>query len=290
MSPEALSIAGLSGSLVGVGLYWLYTLAGVDSLRPLLGGPRRALLAAGVLAPLLALFLAAAGADPFPRLGSVLCGLGSWGLAVYAWKRQWLFRRAAVTPLVIEPAELSGDTPVVLLSNGSALTLTSLGRHRLVQMGRSVLVRCRLADSIACFEAPAPPLTLGLPLRTGFSIVSEGRSWDGIDGRGLDHDARLTLLPVTLLPLSKWRVLCPDGALHGDEADRASYGAASGSEPCPTPLLPEARGLAEPMTRGVVRSGRWTPLDSEGTHEPAEYYLARWAALARGLAPGASSS
>ena len=85
------------------------------------------------------------------------------------------------------------------------------------------------------------------------------------------------------------RVEVPDGALHGDEADRASYGAAGRSKPCPTPLLPEARDLAEPMTRGVVRSGRWTPLDLEGTHEPAEYYLARWAALARGLAPGASS-
>ena len=243
-----------------------------------------------MLAPLLGLLLGVTNLGPSPNLSSVLWSLGSWGLALYALKRQWVWRRGAATPVTLDPVELPEDTPVVLLPEGSALTLASLSRSRLVEIAGSVLVRCRLADSIACFEAPGEPLALGLPLRTGFSVVSEGRSWDGIDGRGLDQDASLDLLPITLLSLSSWRMLCPEGALHGDHSDLASYGAASSSEPCPTPLLPEARGLAQPMTRGVVRRGQWTPFDDEQAPEPAEYYLARWAALARGLAPEASSS
>ena len=59
------------------------------------------------------------------------------------------------------------------------------------------------------------------------------------------------------------------------------------SRALPTPRIPAARGIEDGMGLGRVSGGRWqsyAPESATGDDPGATLYLARWAAIERGLA------
>ncbi|MEE2829975.1 MAG: hypothetical protein VX498_12365 [Myxococcota bacterium] len=279
----ALTLAWLSASatLAGVLAYWLYTLGGLSPIAPLLGLPRRLLLAAAALGLLASLSWARTGDVVLPAV------LGLSALA-YAWSRQWL--RCPEAPVLVpgDLSRLAEGSWVAVLPDGRAVPIALLVRLRTVRLADRLVVHCSLARSLACFEAPVGPLRADLPHASGFSIRSGGRRWDGVDGSALDGGDALARHPVDLCSAAAWRDRHPSGELFvlslGEELPELRT---------PSPRLPGLRGVEDPMAWGRADSLRWEVLPSgeRGTLDlaalpgggEASYLLSRWAARARGL-------
>ncbi len=258
----------LGAGLVALGVvaYWLYTLAGLQSLAPYLRGRRQALMVGG---------LALAG------LGLLTHGVTEWrallpiGVAVplfaYAHRRQWLFPVPAPR-LVRGEHTLPPDTPVAVIDLGDERAVVPLelaARHRTSFVGDTLLVHCRLSFSVSAFEGPGDAIAAVLPAATGFRIGTPERTWDGIDGRALDGGSDLT--PKDVLVTT------------ADRAEGAVYGTAPPPYHIPTPRTPAARAVTDPMARGAEQDGAWIPVELAEESTPRTRYLSRWTALERGL-------
>lgn len=265
MSSLAASWASCGLLVLGVVSYWLYTLAGLRGLGPFVGTFRRTvmILSVGVLGPL----LGHAGADASVP---ALLGLAAF---LYALSRQWLLIDASPQLVEGEDRLLAAGDLAVVLPDGSAVPLALLARLRTARVGDDTLVHCGLARSLALFQA-AGDLRPELPHATGFSLIGPGGLWDGVDGAPLAGGAPLRRGELSLSDGADWRAAHPTAVLYALAEQREAVAPA-----VPTPRVPGARSVADPMRLGSVRDGRW----SSGREGSADLFLARWAARARGL-------
>jgi hypothetical protein len=271
----------LAAILAAVTSYWLYTLAGITALRPLLGWPRRLFLGAGIVGTSAATLRSPEALSLIPlSLGTVL--------VFYAVTRQWVRCPAASELETLDPESVPAHELLALIPDGRAVPLAVLAQQRTVRIGNLLVVHCPLSRSIACFEAPTTPVRAELPHASGFSLRSGKRRWDGVDGTALDGGDNLNRRRVDVCSKAKWREQFPSGELF--VADAAA--------PLPVfterlPLLPAARGLSDPMRWGKADSTRWEAvpegavdsrrLSLAGGSQEAPFLLSRWAAHVRGL-------
>jgi len=260
--------------------YWCLTLLGFRFLAPLMTTVRQAALSIGTIGLVAALILAEPGERPFLRILLLVIGLAG---TLYAVRNQWLVPRDAVE-LEASKLEPEADALVAILPGGEAVCLSVLSRARTAFRGKTLLVHCGLARSLAAFTRPegSRPAAI-LPHATGFDISDGEQRWDGVDGRSLSGGTDLELQPLTLCRYSTWR------AAHSLGALLAPIG--QGSLP-PThdrkPRVPGAAGVQSPLAWGIVGDKQWEELSEAELAESAETveprrYLGRWAALARGL-------
>lgn len=275
IGPAAILGVLLTGA--GVTAYWAYTLLGVTVLAPLLKRVRQiAMLTGGALGAVAGIGGVASG-----DLWTIAPASIALVLLGYSLRNQWLLpTQAAGAVAGPRPAELDDDDVVAILPDGRALPLRWARRRRTVRCGQAVVVHCSLARSVAAFDAPAAGLAAVLPHPTGFQVAASGRTWDGVDGTALDGGAPLTPMALGLSTVSAWEREFPGGEL---------WLPASGPLPAErtvTPLVPGARGVTDAMAWGRVEDGCWTAQELDVEPEIRGRYLARWAAVRRGIRLG----
>jgi hypothetical protein len=245
-----LTLLSIVAAAVAVGWVLLYYLRAANVIRR----PEFARALAGPLRRFrpTTLGLAAAvglGASTAGGSAALIGGIAT-AAALFALLRQGVRRRsAAATPA--RPDEWGVELP-----GGDVLSLDALFDDRVVRVGSTVVVGCVLARSVAAFEVEGDVFA-GLPLDVGFEIEIEGAGrWSGVDGRSESGD-------LTAVPL---RLRAPGNDLAPAENRRRVRvpGASDGRD--------------DDHRMGVVRDGRWAPLDGE----PATLHSARWAARLRG--------
>jgi hypothetical protein len=262
-------------------LYWLYTLAGLHFLRPLLGWPRRLLLAAGLILPVLTL-LKTPSPDGFIPL------LLSLGLLTYALRRQWVFPASASILVSTETTLIEPEECLVWTDSGRAVPLRLLAKERIVVLEDLLLVHCRLSRSLACFKLPEVTPRLSLPHASGFSIQSAQHHWDGVDGSAIGHGKDLTRCSFGVGTKTAWLQRHPQGELF------LTPHFSSAPEHSPhLPPLGSVGGLPDPMRWGLVRSKVWVPFNEGESQDLSQtplqddeappFLLSRWAAHVRGL-------
>lgn len=269
-----MTVLGWAGAMcvvLAVVGYWAYTLGGVDALAPLMRQTRQRVVALGCLLSGLALLgdgLSLMGAGPVVIAAPLMA---------YAVRRQWLFPktapRLASTEMMPRPEDL-----VAVLPDGNAVALRWLAKLRTARVENLLLVHCGLSRSLAAFRAPSGDVAAVLPHPTGFLIGTRTRTWDGVDGLATDGGSSLEAVPIRLMTQAAWRLRWPSAGLM------APVGATS-LPPIDSrfPRLPGARGVPDPLAWGRVSAGRWEAHDPS-SDEQAGRFLARWAALRRGLA------
>jgi len=265
MNSLAASWASAALLLAGVASYWAYTLGGVRLLAPWLGTFRRVVMIGSVatLPPL----LAHAGVD-----GLLPASVGLVAF-LYALGRQWLLMDSAPVLVPGEDDLLAPTDLAVVLPDGSGVPLALLARLRTARIGDDTLVFCGLARALTLFVS-AGDLRPELPRATGFSVAGPAGVWDGVDGASVLGGEALRRSALTLADGETWRSSHPDAVLYVLEGQRKAI-----PPTVPTPRVPGSRAVADPMRLGAVRDGRW----SSSTEEPADLFLARWAARTRGL-------
>lgn len=293
----ALAMAAAALGIAIVGSYWAFTLLEVAALRPLVQPPLRqlgltlALGAAWFSLGMTLVALQAAGQLSGAQLNLAALGPPATAAALvtscaaYAWRRQWLWPRPAtlLRPVELAAAALAEEDLVAVLDDGAAAPLGWLERHRTARWGDVVLVHCGLSLATSALAAPTGrALAAWLPHRTGFWIGGAGQRWDGVDGHAEGGAGDLPRRPLAVMPLVAWRQRWPQGQLLGDGASR-------GVQRQRAALTRSAVGVADGARLGVVEGNAWRPLnlDAAAGHgektAAAPYYLARWAAVARGL-------
>jgi len=260
--------------------YWCLTLLGLRFLTPLMTSVRQAAVSIGTIGLVAALLLAEPGERPILRLIPLLIGLVG---ALYAVRNQWLFPRDAAE-LQASKLEPEAGALVAVLPGGEAVCVSVLSRARTAFRGKTLLVHCGLARSLAAFTRPegSRPAAI-LPHKTGFDIGAGEQRWDGVDGRSLSGGTDLELQPLTLCHYSTWRAAHALGALlvaAGQDSIPAAHSR--------TPRVPGAGGVHQPLSWGKVQENQWVELsEADFTAEkPAgqpQRYLGRWAAALRGL-------
>ena len=281
---------GLSLVALVVVAYWLYTLFGVSFLEPLIQSRvRRIIVFMGVMAASASLALEALQSVVALPIESLLPTLGAVISAAYAIRKQWLIPNHAPR---FEPCSVKLDpmTLLAVLGDGSAVPLSWLRTHRTVRVGSVMIVHCGIARSLTAYSAGEVPHDVAavLPHGSGFLIGNGTRRWDGVNGKALWGGEDLKRLPLSLCRASAWQ---------GDVASNVLYGPAGKpprvSSKNPTPRVPGARGVENAAQWGrVLFEERWEPVTDEelmryqpeqsSRDNPASFYLARWAAIARG--------
>jgi len=277
LSPADIAWLSPTPIAVAVVTYWLYTLAGLELLRPVLGWPRQVMLGTGGVASLLALLQS-------PTPGGLVPPLVGLGLFAYALRRQWVFP-SSTTELVAAGANfIEAEETVVWTASGRAVPLPVLAQERIVVLGDLLLVHCRLSRSLACFSPPEVTPRLSLPHASGFSIQSVQGHWDGVDGSPLGRGTALTRRRFDVGTKARWLQEHPQGVLFLPPDCRSLP--PSGA---PRPAAALIRGIQDPMRWGSVSSRVWTPLP-EGVPKTEQldssappFLLSRWAAEVRGL-------
>ncbi|GEM_PF-1856631 len=300
MTPQTsgvVAILGLGLAAATVGVYWVYTLLEVDSLRRFVT-PVPRVLAFGVAfgaawlaqsAAMLA-WMNAPQPKPPPDVLGFGAILGVALLAMYAWRRQWLVPRPA-TPLSAVNATLSDDEPMAVLAGGEAIPVRWLNLIRTGRWHNTLLVHCGLSRSLAAFSAPrSATMAAFLPTHTGFAIGDARQLWDGVDGAAIGKAPALPRKNIALMTAADWRRSHPDGVVVGPVP-------LPPSRPMLSPATRSSRGVEDGMRWGIVRGDSWSPLDDHLRAEQAAesgperaYYLARWAAIARGLTIASTGS
>jgi hypothetical protein len=204
--------------------------------------------------------------------------------AAYAWRRQWLLPRHAPVLVAAEGTmELSTQELVAVLAGGAAVPLRLLAHLRTARVADRLVVHCALARSLTVFDSPVDPVAAVLPHATGFFVGSKGRLWDGVDGSAHDRGPPLRRCPVGLSTYASWRQTFPEGALY-----LQGLGRSLPNHPLLFPVSAE-RSAPGAMDWGTVEHGVWVPAALDLCPDPAaagdRYYLARWAAKRRGMAP-----
>lgn len=215
--------------------------------------------------------------DPVPLFLAVAA-------TAYAWRRQWLVPRRVPSLVPSEgTTELDAQELVAVLPGGAAVPVRLLARLRTALVGDRLVVHCALARSLAAFDPPGEPVAAVLPHATGFFVGGGGRLWDGVDGHAGDPGAPLRRRSLSLSTYSGWRRAFPQGALYLEQP-----GQQLPDEPFVLPISRE-RSAPGAMEWGTVENGQWAPAALDACSDPAavgdRYYLARWAAERRRVAP-----
>lgn len=279
------SIALVAAAVAVVG-YWAYTLLEWRWLRPVVDPRARQLAVGGALGLSL-------GSSLFHLEDQAVTYLVTLGVCIalvaYAWRRQWLVPIKAAQTAQDERSTTADKTLVVALPSGDAMELPLLARVRTAWVTDLVVVHCGLSLATAAFR-PVPPkegekrgvFAAWLPHQTGFWIGDAKARWDGVDGAAHGRHERLERVPVVICTHAAWRRAHPDGRLLVPLPRVAPRTGVSA-------LTRSARGVEDGGRLGEVVAGTWRPLaigalDRCNFDQADRYYLARWAANARGLA------
>ena len=291
---SGLSTLAIAASGTVVAMYWAYTLLEWHWLRPILQPTvRTATLIAALLLATIDAWVCRDGTAASQQCGALIANmpiiavLTCTSAGLYAWRRQWLLPQPAAL-LTPTDAQLQDNDLVAVLSDGTATAIGWLERARTARIGTTVLMHCGLSRGTSAYKVAVDvPMKALLPHKTGYWIGDQGTLWDGIDGTTASHgllDASpLQRVPLLVCSLATWRQRWPSGQLVGPKpilSMRRSIKAVTKS----------ARNVSDGARWGIVQDERWRALGDAELRQALTsavpspcYYLARWAAIARGL-------